>query len=152
MGGFLAAFPAHAQGLAEDFARQMARQGFVNIETEATWLGRTRITGTRNGGSREIIVNPNTGEVLRDLWLNSDGQVRAADIDFDDLQDAAEDAAEDSDDDSGSSGSGSSGSGSGSGGSSGSGGGDDGDSDSDSGKGDNSGKGGGDSDAGKRDD
>jgi hypothetical protein len=48
---------------------------------EKTWFGRNRITGTRDCGSREIIVNPKTGEILRDFWLNARGRVRAADID-----------------------------------------------------------------------
>ena len=94
LGGLLAALPASAKGLADEIARQMAQQGFQNIGIEETWLGRTRITGIRNGGSREIIVNPNTGEILRDLWLNAQGQVRAADIDLDLVDDAADDAAD----------------------------------------------------------
>ena len=97
LGGLLAALPAFAQGDAEEIARQMAKQGFANISIEETWLGRTRIIGTRSGGSREIVLNPKTGEILRDLWLNAKGEVRAADIDFD--EDGAEDGAEDAADD-----------------------------------------------------
>ena len=82
LGGLMAAWPAFAQNLAEDIARQMRQQGFLDVGIERTWLGRTRITGTRDGGSREIIANPNTGEILRDLWLDAQGQVRAADIDL----------------------------------------------------------------------
>lgn len=82
LGGLMAAWPAFAQDLAEDIARQMRQQGFLDVGIERTWLGRTRITGTRDGGSREIIANPNTGEILRDLWLDARGQVRAADIDL----------------------------------------------------------------------
>ena len=81
LGGLMAASPACAQSVSSEIVRQMSRQGFGNVIVEKTWLGRTRITGTRAGGSRKIIVNPKTGEILRDLWLNAQGQVRAADID-----------------------------------------------------------------------
>lgn len=119
--GLLAAFPASAQGMAEEIARQMRRQGFEDIHIAQTWLGRMQITGTRSGGTREIVVNPNTGEILRDLWLNAQGQMRAADIDFDDddaedAADDAEDAAEDARDDAEGSRGGSSGKGGGDGG------------------------------------
>lgn len=84
LGGLMAASPAFARSLAENIARQLSGQGFSNVQIEGTWLGRSRITGTRNGESREIVVNPNTGEILRDLWLNDKGQVRAAEIDVED--------------------------------------------------------------------
>ncbi len=80
LAGFLAAQPASAQSLAEDIALQMTRLGFVSVTIDGTWLGRVRVTGTRNGTSREIILNPNTGEILRDLWLDENGQMTAADI------------------------------------------------------------------------
>lgn len=102
LGGLMAALPASAKGVADEIARQMSRQGFRNISIEETWLGRTRITGTRNGGSREIIMNPKTGEILRDLWLNAQGQVRAADIVLGDdakTEDATDDATDDARDD-----------------------------------------------------
>jgi|GEM_PF-1492657 len=91
LGGLLAASPAVARSLAESIARQLTQQGFGDVQVEDTWLGRARITGTRGGEAREIVVNPKTGEVLRDLWLNSEGQVRAFDIDVDDADDAGDD-------------------------------------------------------------
>ena len=80
LAGLLAAQPAFAQSLADDIALQMTRLGFVEVAIDETWLGRVRVTGTRNGTSREIILNPNTGEILRDLWLDENGQMIAADI------------------------------------------------------------------------
>ena len=32
-------------------------------------LGRVKISAILNGGRREIILNPRTGEVLRDIWF-----------------------------------------------------------------------------------
>lgn len=96
--GILAAHPAFSDNYADEIALQMARQGFADVAVDGTWLGRVRVTGTRNGTVREIIVNPNTGEILRDLWLNDEGQVIAADIALsvteairDDAQDTVED-------------------------------------------------------------
>ena len=91
LGGLMAASPVFAGGLADKIAQKMTQLGFSGVRVEETFLGRARITGTRAGVSREIIVNPNTGEILRDLWLNSDGQVRAADIDIDDDEDKLDD-------------------------------------------------------------
>jgi len=140
LGGLLAASPIFARTIAEDIARQLSQQGFSDVQVEGTWLGRTRIIGNRRGETREIVVNPNTGEVLRDLWLDAKGQVKAADIDIEDddrdgvsdnsgddsSDDSGDDSSDDSSDDGDSSG--------GSGGSSGDGGGDGKDADSASGK------------------
>lgn len=41
--------------------------------TERTWLGRVRISANGDLGQREIILNPRTGEVLRDIIIMSDG-------------------------------------------------------------------------------
>lgn len=39
-----------------------------------TLLGRTRFVATSDQYRREIILNPRTGEILRDLWLLLDGE------------------------------------------------------------------------------
>ena len=62
-----AAFAATA---ADQIVAQLRDQGFSQIEVERTWLGRTRILAQRGDASREIIFNPATGEILRDLWLS----------------------------------------------------------------------------------
>ena len=64
---------AQAASFADDVIAQLTRQGFAGITSESTWLGRVRITAQRNGGLREIVLNPRTGEILRDIWSPADG-------------------------------------------------------------------------------
>ena len=73
--------PALAEGVADSIVRQLKRLGFRSIVQERTLLGRVRITAQRNDGLREIIVNPNTGEILRDLWTPAGGGSGVAIID-----------------------------------------------------------------------
>ena len=71
-----------AATFADDVVSQLSKQGFINILSETTWLGRVRITANRNGGLREIVLNPRTGEILRDIWSpdgNQTGQVPIVD-------------------------------------------------------------------------
>lgn len=70
--GAMGAAPAMADVFSENIIQQLEQQGFKSISTERTWLGRTRITAEGDDGQREIIVNPNTGEILRDLLLATD--------------------------------------------------------------------------------
>ena len=92
---------------------QLTKQGFYNIAVQTTLLGRVRILADRGDGQREIILNPRTGEVLRDTWQAS-GSATTMPI-IDDIKDesgvnASGDAG--SGDDNSGSGSGSDGSGS----------------------------------------
>lgn len=48
-------------------------QGYRVTATERTWLGRVRITAERRGVVREVVIDPRTGEVLRDLSRESGG-------------------------------------------------------------------------------
>ena len=50
----------------------MLKQGYSDITTSQTWLGRTRIIAIGEDSRREIIVNPRTGEILRDFWQDID--------------------------------------------------------------------------------
>ncbi len=59
---------AYANGFVDAIVKQLKRQGFIELRVENTWLGRVRIVGHTAEGTREIIVNPNSGEILRDLW------------------------------------------------------------------------------------
>lgn len=102
---------ALAAGFADEIVVQLRQQGFGSIVVERTWLGRTRILAERNDARREIILNPNTGEILRDLWLSKSGKpVQGARISDDDRGDnsghggGGDDADDDDDDDSGGSG------------------------------------------------
>lgn len=62
---------------ADQIVAQLRDQGFSGIEVERTWLGRTRILAKRGDATREIILNPATGEILRDLWLTKGGKSEA---------------------------------------------------------------------------
>lgn len=61
---------ALADGFSDSVVSQLRQQGYDRISVERTLLGRTQIVGSGNGGRREIILNPRTGEILRDLWLD----------------------------------------------------------------------------------
>lgn len=106
---------AFAKDFVDDVVDQLEKQGFTGISIQRTLLGRIRITGRRPGGQREIILNPKTGEILRDLWQDSNGQSGASSLIEKDRDDDDEDDDDDDDDDDGGSNSGSSNSGSGSG-------------------------------------
>ena len=60
--------PGMAASYAEDIIAQLTKLGFSNISDETTWLGRIKIVATRSDGIREIVLNPRTGEILRDVW------------------------------------------------------------------------------------
>ena len=60
---------AMAQSYADDVVQQLSGQGYSNISVETTFLGRVRILAYGEEGRREIILNPRTGEILRDLLV-----------------------------------------------------------------------------------
>ena len=68
---------AFAQDYVAAILRDLEAEGYSAITTERTLLGRVRILAENAQTRREIIVNPRTGEVLRDLWLALDGTVIA---------------------------------------------------------------------------
>lgn len=47
--------------------RQLQAQGYTSVDSSYTWLGRLRIFARQGDLRREIVINPNTGEILRDL-------------------------------------------------------------------------------------
>jgi hypothetical protein len=103
------ATPAMAQDYVASIVRQLKRQGFRAIVQERTLLGRIRIVASRKDGRREIIVNPKSGEILRDLWMpvaGGGGEVsmiggddRSDDDDDDDDGGGGDDGDDDDDDD-----------------------------------------------------
>lgn len=101
-----------AQTAEEQVVNQLKRQGYQRIRVARTLLGRTRIVATGPRGSREIVLNPATGAILRDYEDRSDDNGRRGsddnDVDDDRNNDVDDD---DADDDSDNSGSGSSNSG-----------------------------------------
>lgn len=64
----LGATPALAEQRVDKITRQLQSQGYTNIEVKRTWLGRVRIEAYQGALEREIVVNPRTGEILRDYW------------------------------------------------------------------------------------
>ena len=64
---------SQAQDLVANVVAQLRNQGFGSITQETTLLGRVRLYAVRKDGTREIIINPRTGEILRDLWLPISG-------------------------------------------------------------------------------
>ena len=59
---------AEAASYAEDLVTQLASLGFSDIKVQTTLLGRIKIEAARGDGRREIVLNPRTGEILRDVW------------------------------------------------------------------------------------
>lgn len=74
-GSVLAAGAACADSYQTAVMSQLRKQGYREINVERTLLGRVRIVAARRGASREIILNPRTGEILRDVVLAADGSV-----------------------------------------------------------------------------
>lgn len=114
LAGLLLAGPVWPDSLVDAILADLGHQGYVDVEVSRTLLGRTRIVTHNRAFDREIIVNPTTGEILRDYWQPRPGSTAAAGSDPQPL-----DAVEPDDDGStgsnsgkGSSSSGSSGSGS----------------------------------------
>lgn len=57
----------------ERYIRQLGEQGFVDISVTRTWLGRVRIRAFSDTMEREIVLNPNSGEILRDYTEKASG-------------------------------------------------------------------------------
>lgn len=68
------ALPATAQNTVAGITGQLRGLGFQQIDVGQTLLGRTRIVAISAEGQREIVVNPRTGEILRDLWRAAPGK------------------------------------------------------------------------------
>ncbi|MES2436057.1 MAG: hypothetical protein V4586_19765 [Pseudomonadota bacterium] len=75
LGAVVTASAAVAESFQHSVVAQLRGQGYREINVERTMLGRVRIVGAKGGGTREIILNPRTGEILRDIVLAEDGQV-----------------------------------------------------------------------------
>jgi hypothetical protein len=59
--------PVHATVTQEQIVAELRAEGYTRIEIRRTLLGRTRITATSPIYDREIILNPATGVIMRDL-------------------------------------------------------------------------------------
>jgi len=72
--GLALAGSVQAQDLVGGITNQLRDLGFEQIDVKQTLLGRTRIIARSAEGQREIILNPNTGEILRDFWQAAPGK------------------------------------------------------------------------------
>ena len=70
----LLAYPgvALADPFTDRITDQLRQQGYGEIVVTRTFLGRYRIVATTDRTEREIIVNPGTGEILRDYIEDKD--------------------------------------------------------------------------------
>ena len=104
--------PALAAGYQDQIVSQLKKQGYGNIRVQRTLLGRVRIVASGSGGRREIILNPRTGEILRDFWtdtgassssggkiIDSGGSGRSSDDEDDDDNSGRGGGSDDDDDD-----------------------------------------------------
>ena len=101
---------AAAQSVQEQIVGQLRAQGFTEISLNRTWLGRVRVVALRDGLRRELVFNPQTGEILRDYWADLDdtkprlfnpggGSSSGGGINDDDEDDDDEDDDDEDDDD-----------------------------------------------------
>ncbi|MEZ5882914.1 MAG: hypothetical protein R3D53_03465 [Paracoccaceae bacterium] len=64
---FLGAGPAFARDVTGEVVDQLLHLGYGKVSVSRTILGRVRITATRGKIQREIVLDPRSGEILRDL-------------------------------------------------------------------------------------
>lgn len=64
----LAPIPASADidSVRDRIVQELREDGYYEIRMNRTWLSRLRFVATRDDAVREIVVNPNTGVILRD--------------------------------------------------------------------------------------
>ena len=98
--GASVAFPAYADYV-NSVRDRLRQQGYRQISVSSTMLGRTRIVAKSKTGTREIIMNPRTGEILRDLWSSAQGSSGPSIVgsDADDPDDGQDDDSDDDRDD-----------------------------------------------------
>lgn len=95
----LAAGPALALDIVADITAQLRAQGYTSIAVTRTLLGRQRIVARSSEYQREIIVNPRTGEILRDYWSLVSGAQPTADEDMSIIRGGPDASDDDKDDD-----------------------------------------------------
>jgi hypothetical protein len=57
----------------DDIIERLIEAGFGQIEVTRTLLGRVRIVAFKGSIRRELVINPRTGEILRDVTLVAEG-------------------------------------------------------------------------------
>lgn len=70
--------PVQAKEYADQVLAQLERQGYRIVTQGRTFLGRVRIVAQKGEGQREIVLNPRTGEILRDIWSGGENSLQTA--------------------------------------------------------------------------
>lgn len=65
----LVAAPLRADTIEARIASALSEQGYVIVSMERTWLGRLRVLAEDAAMRREMVFNPMTGEILRDMLI-----------------------------------------------------------------------------------
>lgn len=60
------AAPVWAQTAQDQVIKELTQLGYRHFTVSRTWLGRVRVVAKGKPGTREIVLNPSTGVVLRD--------------------------------------------------------------------------------------
>lgn len=94
----MGAGPALARSLEEQVFSALRRQGYSNLNANRTFLGRLRVTGTKGKKNREVILNRQTGEVLRDVVREGGGYGSVFESDSSDTDDDRDDDSDRDDD------------------------------------------------------
>lgn len=63
--------PVLANPIADSAVSQLRKQGYNDIQVQRTLLGRIRITATSETYTRELVIHPITGEIMRDRWSSN---------------------------------------------------------------------------------
>lgn len=71
---------ADGTALVQRVEQELRQQGFTAMSVSRTWLGRTRIEARSRTEHREIVINPYTGEILRDYTSRLDSGTPEEDI------------------------------------------------------------------------
>ncbi|MCC0065111.1 MAG: hypothetical protein H6895_13670 [Defluviimonas sp.] len=66
------ALPALAGSAPDVVISDLQRLGYNVTKVEKTWLGRVRIEARRGRTRREVVVNPSSGEIMRDYSYDDD--------------------------------------------------------------------------------
>jgi|GEM_PF-2151416 len=89
--------PALSETLETKVYKGLSRQGYKDIKSNFTFLGRLRVTAEKGETRREVILNRKTGEVLRDVIVGRGGTRSIFDVD--DRKDDKSGSSRSSDDD-----------------------------------------------------
>lgn len=62
----------------DDILEWLTEQGYRPVDVSRTLMGRVRILAVKGTTRRELVINPRTGEILRDVLTTADGETHQA--------------------------------------------------------------------------